>query len=220
MTVCANHTKENAHVSGTAIPVGDQSTHGVSMTDSTNYSQFVARKLTTMPPVGLNVSHGDYGMFPHQKDLVRFALRRGRSAIFADTGLGKTRMQTAWADVVQKEIKRDVLILAPLAVAEQTVEEAASVGVTDSWEAYYQAVRRCWRFGQKRPVDVHIFSSEQEGAVVANLKRKEEDARRMSDALASEVMESVRSELLGVTRETNIYNANKRVVVPSFLKAA
>ena len=96
----------------------------------------------------------------------------------------------------------------------------AFVGVTDSWEAYYQAVRRCWRFGQKRPVDVHIFSSEQEGAVVANLKRKEEDARRMSDALASEVMESVRSELLGVTRETNIYNANKRVVVPSFLKAA
>ena len=46
MNVCANHTKENAHVSGTSIPVGDQSTHGVSMTDSTNYSQFVARKLT------------------------------------------------------------------------------------------------------------------------------------------------------------------------------
>ena len=96
----------------------------------------------------------------------------------------------------------------------------AFVGVTDSWEAYYQAVRRCWRFGQKRPVDVHIFSSEQEGAVVANLKRKEADAKRMSDALASEVMESVRSELLGSTRETNIYNANKRVVVPSFIKAA
>ena len=96
----------------------------------------------------------------------------------------------------------------------------AFVGVTDSWEAYYQAVRRCWRFGQKRPVDVHIFSSEQEGAVVANLKRKEEDAKKMSDALAAEVSDSVRSELIGSTRETNNYDANKRVIVPSFLKAA
>ena len=67
-----------------------------------DYRQFVAKKLTTIPPIGLDVAHGDYGMFPHQKDLVRFALRRGRSAIFADTGLGKTRMQTAWADVVCK----------------------------------------------------------------------------------------------------------------------
>ena len=96
----------------------------------------------------------------------------------------------------------------------------AFVGVTDSWEAYYQAVRRCWRFGQKRPVDVHIFSSEQEGAVVANLSRKETDAKAMSDALAAEVLDSVRAELIGSQRETNNYDANKRVIVPSFLKAA
>lgn len=68
-------------------------------------------------------------MFPHQRDLVRFALRRGRSAIFADTGLGKTRMQIAWADTVNRETGKSVLILAPLAVAQQTVEEAADVGV-------------------------------------------------------------------------------------------
>ena len=48
----------------------------------------------------------------------------------------------------------------------------AFVGVTDSFEAYYQAVRRCWRFGQQRPVDVHVFASQQEGAVVANLRRE------------------------------------------------
>jgi hypothetical protein len=96
----------------------------------------------------------------------------------------------------------------------------AFVGVTDSWEAYYQAVRRCWRFGQKRPVDVHIFASEQEGSVVSNLRRKEEDAKTMADALASEVMESVRAELMGVTRETNTYNAIKRIVIPSFLECA
>lgn len=464
------------------------------MTDNTNYSQFVHRKLTTIPPVGLSAEPGDYGMFPHQRDLVRFALRRGRSAIFADTGLGKTRMQTAWADVVQRETGRDVLIMAPLAVAEQTVEEAASVGVTithardgadirpginitnydrlhrfdcerfgavvldesscikhhnsktlqtlidafqrtpyrlcatatpapndwtelgthaeflgirsrsemlaeffvhdggdtgtwrlkgharqlfwkwvaswgvmlrspadlgydasayqlpplsveqhtvhsdhdqgatgmlfameaqslmerrdarraslsarvsacadivindhqpwvvwcdlndeadalkaaipgaveirgsddpddkerrlmefahgqirvlitkpkiagfglnwqhcarmafvgvtDSWEAYYQAVRRCHRFGQKRSVNVHIFASEQEGSIVANLRRKEADAQQMSEQLAAEVIDSVRAELKGMTRETNVYAASNQVIVPNFLKAA
>ncbi len=458
------------------------------------YSQFVEKKLSIIPPVGLNCDFSDYGMFPHQRDLVRFSLRRGRAAIFADTGLGKTRMQTAWADVVQKETGRDVLILAPLAVAQQTVEEAASVGVTinhahddsdiraginitnydrlhrfdcerfgavvldesscikhhnsktlqhlldafartpyrlcatatpapndwtelgthaeflgirsrsemlaeffvhdggdtqtwrlkgharqlfwqwvvswgvmlrnptdlgydanaynlpplsvtqhtiesnhdqsatgqlfameaqslikrrtarrdsldsrvkacadrvnndlqpwivwcdlnaegdalraaipgaveirgsddpdekerrlmafahgeirtlitkpsiagfglnwqhcarmafvgvtDSWEAYYQAVRRCWRFGQKRPVDVHIFASEQEGAVVSNLRRKEEDAKKMADALAAEVIGAVRAELQGVTRETNSYDASRQIIIPDFLKAA
>lgn len=459
-----------------------------------SYGQFVQRKLTTIPPIGLQAEPGDYGMFPHQRDLVRFALRRGRAAIFADTGLGKTRMQTAWADVVNQQTGRDVLILAPLAVAEQTVEEAASVGVTinhahddseirsglnitnydrlhrfdcerfgavvldesscikhhtsktlqtlidafqrtpyrlcatatpapndwtelgthaeflgirsrsemlaeffvhdggdtgtwrlkgharqlfwkwvatwgvmlrspadlgydasayqlppltveqhtvesshdqastgmlfameaqslmerrgarrdslearvkacadlvnadndywlvwcdlnaegdaleraipgsvqiagsdtpeykerelmnfahgktrvliskpslcgfglnfqvcanvafvgvtDSWEAYYQAVRRCYRFGQKRPVSVHIFASEQEGSVIANLRRKEEDAKQMGEQLAAEVMDSVRSELFGMTRETNEYSANRQIIIPEFLKAA
>ena len=95
-----------------------------------DYSQFVSKKLTAVPPVGLSVEPKGYGMFPHQRDLVRFALRRGRSAIFADTGLGKTRMQIAWADTVFNETRKPILILAPLAVAQQTVEEASSVGVT------------------------------------------------------------------------------------------
>src|SRR5690606_10577849 len=93
----------------------------------------------------------------------------------------------------------------------------AFVGVTDSFEAYYQAVRRCWRFGQARPVRVHVFTSELEGAVVANLRRKEADANAMSDALAAETGDSVRAEVLGVTRQTNSHNAGLRVVAPSWL---
>ena len=61
--------------------------------------------------------------------------------------------------------------------------------------AYYQAVRRCWRFGQQRPVDVHVFASQQEGAVVANLRRKESDARAMADAMAAETLEAVRENI-------------------------
>lgn len=96
----------------------------------------------------------------------------------------------------------------------------AFVGVTDSFEAYYQAVRRCWRFGQKRPVDVHVFSSNQEGAVVANLKRKEADAKAMGDAMALETIEAVRSSILGRVKDANIYAPNSKIIIPDFLKAA
>ena len=102
----------------------------------------------------------------------------------------------------------------------QHCRNVAFVGVTDSWEAYYQAVRRCYRFGQKREVHVHIFASEQEGSVVANLKRKEADAKAMGDALASEVIDSVRDELMGQRRESNDYTPSKAMKLPNFLRAA
>jgi superfamily II DNA or RNA helicase len=94
----------------------------------------------------------------------------------------------------------------------------AFVGVTDSFESYYQAVRRCWRFGQKRPVDVHLFSSSQEGAVAANLRRKERDAKEMAESLSAETAGAVLASVIGeAKRETNSHNATKRVAVPSFL---
>jgi hypothetical protein len=75
----------------------------------------------------------------------------------------------------------------------QHCARVAFVGVTDSWEAYYQAVRRCWRYGQKQPVQVHIFSSELEGAVVTNLARKEKDAAVMGAELSAMTAEAVRT---------------------------
>ena len=102
----------------------------------------------------------------------------------------------------------------------QHCRNVAFVGVTDSWEAYYQAVRRCYRFGQKREVHVHIFASEQEGSVVANLKRKEADAKAMGDALASEVIDSVRNELMGQGRESNDYTPSEAMNLPNFLRKA
>lgn len=459
--------------------------------DSARYAEFIGQKLRFQCGSGLDVELRDYGLFPHQRALVTWALRRGRAAIFADTGLGKSRMQVAWADAVASEMGGDVLILAPLAVAEQTVEEGRSigvrvthardgadvtpginitnyarlhrfdcsrfvgvvldessiikhhtsktlqqlmlafertqyklcatatpapndwtelgthaeflgyrtqaemlaeffvhdggdtqswrlkgharhlfwrwvaswgallrspadlghdasayelpplevkqhtvkgdiappegmlfaleasslmerrdarkaslnvrvkacadlvnadqqpwivwcdlndeadalraaipgaveirgsdedvdkerklhqfahgeiqvlitkpklagfglnwqhcarmafVGVTDSFEAYYQAVRRCWRFGQKRPVHVHIFASEQEGSVVANLARKEADAKAMAESLSAETLGAVRESVLGFARETNEYNPRRAMTVPSFMK--
>lgn len=94
----------------------------------------------------------------------------------------------------------------------------AFVGLTDSYEAYYQAVRRCWRFGQTRPVDVHVFASEMEGSVVANIARKEREANTMAEALRMEVGDAVQASVNGFVRETNSYNAATRIHVPHFLK--
>jgi len=99
----------------------------------------------------------------------------------------------------------------------QHAARMAFVGVTDSYEAYYQAVRRCWRFGQKRDVHVHVFASDAEGAVVANLKRKERDAVSMAESLSAETRGAVMSEVSGSCRETNSHNAAHAVKVPAFL---
>lgn len=99
----------------------------------------------------------------------------------------------------------------------QHCNRIAFVGVTDSWEAYYQAVRRCWRFGQARDVQVHIFASDLEGAVVANLQRKERDAQAMADSLSAETHDAVMEEVTGITRESNPYSPARTVEIPAWL---
>jgi superfamily II DNA or RNA helicase len=102
----------------------------------------------------------------------------------------------------------------------QHCNRMAFVGVTDSFESYYQAVRRCWRFGQKREVHVHIFASDAEGAIVANLKRKERDAMAMAESLSAETRDAVFSEVCGASRESNEYAPGRKIQVPSFLRVA
>ena len=101
----------------------------------------------------------------------------------------------------------------------QHCARVAFVGVTDSWEAYYQAVRRCWRFGQSREVRVHIFASEAEGSVVANLARKERDAAAMAESLSAETREAVMAEVSGAVRTVNGYEARKAMRLPQWIKS-
>lgn len=65
----------------------------------------------------------------------------------------------------------------------QNCSRMAFVGLSDSYESYYQAIRRCWRFGQERPVEAHIVVSELEMGIVENVRRKEHEASRMTDEL-------------------------------------
>jgi len=92
-----------------------------------DYQSFIDSKMVRVAFDG--VDHGELApdLFPFQADLTRWALRKGRAAIFADTGLGKTHMQTEWAAQVAEHGR--VLILAPLAVADQTVSTAKARGI-------------------------------------------------------------------------------------------
>ena len=65
----------------------------------------------------------------------------------------------------------------------QNCHQMAFVGVSDSWESYYQAIRRCWRFGQTEPVEVHVVVSELEQQIVENIMRKERDVADWIDRL-------------------------------------
>lgn len=71
------------------------------------------------------------------------------------------------------------------------------VGLGDSWEQYYQAIRRCWRFGQLQAVNVHIILSEHESVVYNNVMRKESEAETMSKELIKHVAEFEKAEVTG-----------------------
>lgn len=96
------------------------------------YKEFLLEKQIVHAPSGFQVQDADIHpmLFQWQRDLVRWALRRGKACLFEGCGCGKTFQQVEWARLVHEYTKGDVLILAPLAVAQQTAEEAAKLNVT------------------------------------------------------------------------------------------
>lgn len=95
------------------------------------YADFLARKRMVDPETGIfDIPDLPEGLFPFQRDIVRWALRRGRAALFAGTGLGKSFMELAWADAVHRVTGKNILHLAPLAVSAQLVREAEKFGIS------------------------------------------------------------------------------------------
>jgi len=69
----------------------------------------------------------------------------------------------------------------------QVCHNVAFVGLSDSYEAFYQAIRRCWRFGQTEKVDCYVIAADTEGAVVSNIERKERQASQMFDEIVKKM---------------------------------
>lgn len=90
------------------------------------------------------------------------------------------------------------------------------VGLSDSYEQYYQAVRRCWRFGQQKPVDVYIVISSREGCVKENIERKQADCEKMRQAMVEQSKEITKKELRSTCRITTPYNPEIRMDFPAW----
>ena len=91
-------------------------------------------------------------------------------------------------------------------------------GLSDSFEQYYQAVRRCWRFGQNEEVNVYIITSEQEGSTLDNIKRKERDYNKMMDKMSELTIKIVKQNLFYDEVIKNSYNPKIEMKLPTFLK--
>lgn len=97
-----------------------------------NYETFIQDKNHIGSDYGFFANFMPDECFPFQRDLISWAVKKGRAALFADCGMGKTLMQLAWAQNVVQKTAGKVLVLTPLSVAGQTVSEAHKFGIEAS----------------------------------------------------------------------------------------
>ena len=118
-----------------------------------NYEEFLKTKKKSFISSGFKINEKQLNnnLFDFQKHIVKIALGKGRFAIFADCGLGKTLMQLSWSEEVYKKTSKKVLILAPLAVVQQTIKEAKKFGINkESFEIT--------NYDQLKNVDCSLYS--------------------------------------------------------------
>lgn len=122
-----------------------------------DYLNFLESKKKSLVKSGFSVSDDQLNpaLFPFQKFIVKRALEAGKYAIFADCGLGKTFMQLEWAHHVSNYTQKPVLILAPLAVAGQTIAEGVHWGISVS--KWYPEMNTM----QETPNGIYITNYEQ-----------------------------------------------------------
>ena len=94
-----------------------------------DYQQFLDKKRLIVQPSGHDPGDLNAHLYDFQRDITRWAIRRGRACVWAGTGLGKTGIQLAWADEVSKHTGGNVLIVAPLSVSKQTQMEGVKFGI-------------------------------------------------------------------------------------------
>jgi hypothetical protein len=90
------------------------------------------------------------------------------------------------------------------------------VGLSDSFEQIYQAIRRFWRFGQTKPVTAHFIAAETEGAVVSNIKRKEQQADHMVASMIEHMRDLNSAEVHGMQRDRATYYPTEKMELPTW----
>jgi superfamily II DNA or RNA helicase len=117
------------------------------------YKEFLEQKKKTFIESGFDINENNLNsnLFDFQKFAVKTALQKGRFALFFDCGLGKTLMQLSWSEAVFNQTNKKVLVLAPLAVVEQTKDEAVKFGIS----------KQCFditNYDQLKNIDCSVYS--------------------------------------------------------------
>ena len=99
----------------------------------------------------------------------------------------------------------------------QHCNEMDFVGLSDSYEQFYQSIRRCWRFGQKKEVFANVITADTEGAVTSNIKRKERESSVMAEKMVKNMKDISSSEIRGTVKSVNKYQPKQQIKLPSFL---
>ena len=102
----------------------------------------------------------------------------------------------------------------------QECHKMVFVGLSDSYEMMYQAIRRCWRFGQRQSVDVYIITSSSEGAVKENIERKQKQCDQMIKEMVTHTKNILEAEIRATVKMTEIYAPRIVMEIPQWLKEA
>lgn len=124
------------------------------------YKEFLKTKRKTFIESGFKIDETKLNkhLFAFQKFVVSIALFKGKFAIFADCGLGKTLMQLAWAEQVSSKTKKPVLILSPLAVVPQTIDEGTKFGINIQVFTIDSEIDEITNYEQLKNIDVSKYS--------------------------------------------------------------
>lgn len=98
----------------------------------------------------------------------------------------------------------------------QNCHEIIFCGISDSYEQFYQAVRRCWRYGQTQPVNVHIILSEAELNILDNIKQKQSQMDELQENMVSLMRDVTMSEIKHTTRITTDYKPSQELQTFNF----
>lgn len=148
--------------------------------------------------------------------LLKKALGRGEVIEGSDSPERKAEVLEAFADG-QVQILLTKPSIAGFGLNFQSCARMAFLGLSDSYEQYFQAIRRCWRFGQLRPVKAYIVLSEIEQAVYDNVLRKEAEALEMQQELVKYVSEFERAEISSAGHHID-YEPNTEMEIPRWLQ--
>jgi hypothetical protein len=160
-----------------------------------NYDEFIRSKSQWNNRCGIDPGELPSWLYDFQAYLVEWALRQGRAAIFADCGMGKTAMQLAWAQRIIEETNKPVLIVTPIAVGAQTIQEAERFGITAkrSRDGSCTGDRCLWvtNYEHLHKLDPSIFA-----AVVCDESSAIKDFKSERKAVVVEFMRTVPYRLL------------------------